>query len=134
MPAARRRLNEVALREIVELGVATPFETELIHQDGSLIPVLVGGARLSVDPPSGPGFVLDLTQQKRAKSQLRRAEEELQQLVEETLSALGRADGLPVPLEEAQRLALGQRRLDGRKLDAGALMKQRDRKVAVSPV
>jgi two-component system, cell cycle sensor histidine kinase and response regulator CckA len=79
VPAARRGLNIRALREIIGAGAATPFETEMLRKDGSVVPVLVGGARLTAAPASGTAFVVDISLRAKARAELRRAEDELRQ-------------------------------------------------------
>jgi signal transduction histidine kinase/CheY-like chemotaxis protein len=51
-----------------------PYEKEFLRKDGSVIPVLVGGARLSEDMRDAVFFVLDLTERRRAEDRLRQAE------------------------------------------------------------
>ena len=48
-------------------GVAAPLETEFMRRDGSRVPVLVGASTLSGERGGGVGFVLDITERKRAE-------------------------------------------------------------------
>jgi PAS domain S-box-containing protein len=85
--------------ELLLPGGATPWETEVVHLDGTRIPVLMGGARLSGD--CLVCFIVDLTQTKaiqakleEAKSQLETAIDQLRRsqdalIAEERLHALG---------------------------------------------
>jgi PAS domain S-box-containing protein len=80
-------------------GGATPWESEVVRPDGTRIPVLMGGARLSGD--CLVCFIVDLTQTKaiqakleEAKSQLETAIDQLRKsqdalIAEERLHALG---------------------------------------------
>jgi PAS domain S-box-containing protein len=69
--------DERALAEMTVDGRCTPFEKEYVRQDGSRVPVLVGGAMLSHDPLStGVFFALDLTERKGAETDIRRLLEE----------------------------------------------------------
>jgi PAS domain S-box-containing protein len=63
-------------RAFVELrveGAVQPEEKEYFHKDGSLVPVLVG--RAVFRPNEGVGFVLDLTEHKRAEAEARESEQ-----------------------------------------------------------
>lgn len=51
--------------ELLQHGVSAPFETQLIRQDGSLIPVMLGLAQLEGGTQEWVGFVVDLREQKR---------------------------------------------------------------------
>ncbi len=63
------------LQEMLNTGVGTPFEKDYIRSDGSRIRVLLGASILSRDPLEWSCFVLDITQQHRALSALRQAEQ-----------------------------------------------------------
>lgn len=58
--------HQAALAEIREYGQAAPFEAELTRKDGSKVPVMVGLAQLEGSRFEWVGFVLDLTEQKKA--------------------------------------------------------------------
>jgi PAS domain S-box-containing protein len=68
-PADRR-----AMEQVVATGSCTPYEKEFLKKDGTRVPVLVGGARLSADLSDAVFFVLDLTEQRRVEERLRQAE------------------------------------------------------------
>jgi PAS domain S-box-containing protein len=59
-----------AIDEVRQTGRCTPFEVRLIRKDGSEVPVLVGGARLSARRREGVAFVLDISDRHRVRRQL----------------------------------------------------------------
>jgi PAS domain S-box-containing protein len=61
--------------EIARTGSVQPLEWEFFHKDGRRIPVLAGGA--SYQGTQGIGFILDLTERKRAEQALRQSEAHL---------------------------------------------------------
>ena len=69
-PAEWRGHNERALAGVKATGILQPFEKEYFRKDGSRVPVLVGGALFEGGGNEGVAFVVDLTEQKRAKAQL----------------------------------------------------------------
>src|SRR6266404_2170020 len=73
-PEKWREADEQALAELAATGICKPFEKEYFRKDGSRVPVLVGAALLPGTPDEGVGFVLDLTERKRAEDALRRSE------------------------------------------------------------
>jgi PAS domain S-box-containing protein len=76
-PEKWREADEQALAELAATGICKPFEKEYFRKDGSRVPVLVGAALLQGTPDEGVGFVLDLTERKRAEDALRRSEANL---------------------------------------------------------
>lgn len=56
----RRAMNELETK-----GVTAPFESELIRRDGTLVPMMLGMAKLEDSDDEWVGFVLDLTEQRR---------------------------------------------------------------------
>ena len=58
--------HEAALKELEKFGQAAPFEAELTRKDGSKVPVMVSLARLEGSRFEWVGFVLDLTEQRKA--------------------------------------------------------------------
>lgn len=70
-PIEHHATIEHALAEIREMGTCTPYEKEFIRKDGSRIPVLVGLALFEGSAEHGVGFVLDLSERKRAETEHR---------------------------------------------------------------
>ena len=63
-----------AWQEIVEKGACVPYEKELIHKNGSRVPILIGVASFEDNLDEGVGFVLDLTERKKLEQQFLRAQ------------------------------------------------------------
>ena len=74
--------DTAALTEIRERGACTPFEKEYVRQDGTRIPVLLGGASWEPGGHSGVAFVIELTDRKRHERAQRESEERLQRIME----------------------------------------------------
>ena len=68
-PAEFWSLDKKAMLEMKAQGACTPFEKELFHQDGRLIPVLLGAARLRAINYEGVAFVVDISERKEAEKQ-----------------------------------------------------------------
>jgi PAS domain S-box-containing protein len=77
-PTEWRDLNERAVAELKATGTLQPYEKEYFRKDGSRVPVLVGGAIFEGCGNEGVAFVLDLSEQKRAEDERKRAEEAVQ--------------------------------------------------------
>jgi len=77
--------DAVAVRTLEATGVAAPWELEMLHKDGTRVPVLIGIAML--DPPNCVAFTADLTERKRVERALRTTEEHLRQA--QKMEALG---------------------------------------------
>ena len=73
-PAEWRGHAEQAVADLKATGIFKPFEKEYFRKDGSRVPVLLGGALFEGDGNEGLAFVLDLSEQKRTESALRRSE------------------------------------------------------------
>ncbi|MBV8413537.1 MAG: AAA family ATPase [Alphaproteobacteria bacterium] len=63
-----------ALAELRARGACQPFEKEYLRSDGGRVRVLIGITGFDQARSEGVGFVLDLTEQKRAEQALRRSE------------------------------------------------------------
>jgi PAS domain S-box-containing protein len=65
------------LPELRITGMVPPYEKEYFRKDGSRVPVLVATAMLEERSDQGVGFVLDLSERKRAEADLRKVQTEL---------------------------------------------------------
>jgi PAS domain S-box-containing protein len=74
-PADFRAADAVALAQLRSVGVAEPYEKELIRVDGQRVPVLVGMAMLEGSTTECVAFCIDLTPSKQAARELQRAKE-----------------------------------------------------------
>ena len=63
--------------EIVERGVAGPWEKEFFKKDGTRLPIIISGAVLDATRESGVAIVLDITERKRMEEWLRLLSEAL---------------------------------------------------------
>jgi PAS domain S-box-containing protein len=61
------------LAALTSTGTWKPSEKEFFRKDGSRVPVLLGSAIFSEHPRRGIGFVVDLTERKRAEAELTHA-------------------------------------------------------------
>ncbi|RUL78820.1 trifunctional serine/threonine-protein kinase/ATP-binding protein/sensor histidine kinase [Dyella choica] len=76
-PAWRERNQKEWLPELLKAGTLQPYEKEYFRKDGSRVPVLVGVALLDEHGDQGIGFVLDLSERKRAEAEARQLQLEL---------------------------------------------------------
>ena len=72
-PPEWRARTDRAVSEIEMTGTIQPFEKEYLRKDGSRLPVLLGAASFDETANQGVSFVLDLTERKRAETQMRKA-------------------------------------------------------------
>ena len=70
-PMEWRERDARTVAEAKATGTVQPFEKEYFRKDGSRIPVLIGVTALDDKRDQGVGFVLDLTERKRASETLR---------------------------------------------------------------
>jgi PAS domain S-box-containing protein len=66
-------VSERGLAELASDGICRPFEKEYARKEGSRVPVLVGGAIFGKLRQQGVAFVIDLTERKRAETELAHA-------------------------------------------------------------
>jgi PAS domain S-box-containing protein len=77
-PTEWRERDERAVAEIQATGALRPFRKEYFRKDGSRIPVMIGGAMFAESGSAGVAFVVDLSEQKHAEDERKRAEEAAQ--------------------------------------------------------
>ncbi len=80
-PPEWRSQDDEVMALMARDGRAEPFEKEYLHADGSRVPVLVGGAALTVEPFRWIVYVADLRARRRAEQQARDANIRLRALV-----------------------------------------------------
>ena len=68
-PPEYRAADERAGGELLEGGRYETFEKEYVRKDGTRVPVLVGGILIEGPPPQTVGFVLDLSEKRRADAE-----------------------------------------------------------------
>ncbi|HYO55355.1 PAS domain-containing sensor histidine kinase [Archangium sp.] len=103
IPAADEGPNAGSAEEL--LTAHTPSEKELVRKDGTRVPVLMMGAFFEGSRTEGVTFVLDITEQKRARDALRRAHDELERRVEERTRELKGAQAQLVDMARAAGMA-----------------------------
>jgi PAS domain S-box-containing protein len=73
-PPEWRDRDARVIEELKITGTATAYEKEYFRKDGGRVPVLVGSASFEENGNKGVGFVLDLTERKRAEADARESE------------------------------------------------------------
>ena len=76
-PPEWRDRHARATAELKMTGAVQPYEREYFRKDGSRMPALIGSAAFDEQRDQGVGFVLDLTERKRAEESLRKMQMEL---------------------------------------------------------
>ena len=74
--------NEQGIRDILADGHAAPYEKEYFRKDGSRVPLIIAGTRFEDSPSEGMSFVIDISETKRAETDLRVSEERLRLIVD----------------------------------------------------
>jgi PAS domain S-box-containing protein len=64
-PEKFRPLDNTAIEQLREFGTCVPYEKEYVLPDGSILPFLIGGVRLSLDPFQWSAYVVNLTEQRK---------------------------------------------------------------------
>src|SRR5882672_645741 len=72
-PEWLKRDREITEAHVRSTGRVPPYEKEFFRKDGSRVPVLIGGAAFDEEIRHGVAFVVDITERKRAESELRRS-------------------------------------------------------------
>ena len=64
-PDKYRSLDQIALDQLREFGACVPYEKEFLLPDGSSVPFLIGGVRLSLEPFQWSAYVVNITEQRK---------------------------------------------------------------------
>ncbi len=79
--------DAIARQQLLETGIASAYEKELVRKDGTRVPVVLGAARLG-DSPTVICFVLDNTRRKQVERDLANLNERLEGLFLERTAEL----------------------------------------------
>ena len=82
-----RAADDRRVQELEVTGTAQPYEKEYLHKNGNRVPVLVGAAKFEDAGDQGVGFVVDLTDRKRAEQAAREIERRYQEVRQELAHA-----------------------------------------------
>lgn len=91
-PPEYRELDIHAIEALQRTGNGPRFEKEYVRKDGSRIPVLIGGVTLDDARTEGVAFALDISERKRAESEVHQLNETLELRVQERTVALEEAN------------------------------------------
>jgi PAS domain S-box-containing protein len=75
-----RELDNQRLAELMEIGIARPYEKEYFRKGGGRVPILVGAALFEEKVDEGVAFVVDLTDRKNAEAAARESEQRYRQV------------------------------------------------------
>jgi PAS domain S-box-containing protein len=78
-PGEWKDRTERAIAGLRTTGTLQPYEKEFFRKDGTRVPVLIGAASFEGSENEGVAFVLDLSDQKRAEEEQKRAQDALLQ-------------------------------------------------------
>ncbi len=81
-------LDQKAKEEVYKKGTFTPYEKECFHKDGHRIPVLIGGSEFDEDPDEYIVFIINLSENKRAKTEVEKSEKRIRELFEKSADSL----------------------------------------------
>ena len=70
-PAEEAEADRAAIRQLRSTGRCQAYEKHYIRKDGSMVPVLIGGALLSDSTEQGVAFIVDLSERKQAEADRR---------------------------------------------------------------
>ena len=87
-PAEHLLRDMEGLELLKKQGFCPPFEKEYVLKDGRRVPFLVGATVVGTSPLEWLGFVVDLSDLKRAEAELRKAHDELERKVSERTQEL----------------------------------------------
>ncbi|MBD1997302.1 PAS domain S-box protein [Oculatella sp. FACHB-28] len=79
-PPESLEVSNKAVQELITAGACSPFEKEYVRKNGSRVPVLHGA--IMTGETTITGFVLDLSERKRAEETLQRTNQTLQTLLD----------------------------------------------------
>jgi PAS domain S-box-containing protein len=79
-PPEWRSADDRRIAQLELAGTALPYEKEYFRKDGARVPVLVGAALFEGRSDEGVGFVLDLTERKRAEAEARESEQRYREM------------------------------------------------------
>ena len=60
--------DDIAMQELIDTGIISPFEKEFIRKDGARIPILIGGALISGSASNGTAYIIDISDLKKAEA------------------------------------------------------------------
>jgi PAS domain S-box-containing protein len=89
-PPEYQQVSEQCVQDLRSTGVCAPFEQEYIYKDGSRVPVLIGS--VIGEENTATGFVLDLSERKKAKAAQEEASRREQALYIEAQAARERLE------------------------------------------
>ena len=67
-PPQEAAADQDAIQQLLDTGRCQSYEKHYIRKDGSLVPVLIGGALLSDSKEQGVAFIVDLSERKQAEA------------------------------------------------------------------